>query len=365
MKRLFVALLALVSAALVVAQPADTTTTSLVFGEVEWNFGRIEEEGGKVSHTFDYTNTATYPVSIERVYSSCGCTTGDYSRRPLKAGASEQFTITFDPEGRPGRFDKRITIVYDQGRGRTTLRIKGAVKGRKRSDEDVYPYALGGGVRTDATYKAFGNVEQDGSKSMTIALVNTSDKGVRIEPQWEECSGLLELFLPDTLAPKEVALATATYLLSKEEPRYGLLRDKVWLLIDGTRSKEVFTTTAFGVDRFDKSAAHKPRAVIEPSWYDFGEVEVPSVQRCTVSITNEGTAPLVVRNVTPREGTKIRLPEGATILPNEKLAVEVELEVPIGTYDTLFGGGMIVVNDPARPVRELRFGATATKKTNN
>ena len=48
MKRLFVALLALVSAALVVAQPADTTTTSLVFGEVEWNFGRIEEEGGKV-----------------------------------------------------------------------------------------------------------------------------------------------------------------------------------------------------------------------------------------------------------------------------------------------------------------------------
>ncbi|MBP3382337.1 MAG: DUF1573 domain-containing protein [Tidjanibacter sp.] len=362
MKRLFVAFLALVSAAIAVAQPADTTATSLLFDEVEWNFGRIEEDGGKVSHTFGYTNTAPHPVSIERVYSSCGCTTGDYSRRPLKTGASEQFTVTFDPDGRPGRFDKRITIVYDQGRGRTILRIKGVVKGRKRSNEDLYPYALGSGVRADATYKAFGNVEQGGSKSMTIALVNTSDEGVSIEPLWEERSGLLELFLPDTLAPKEVALATATYLLSEEEPRYGLLRDRVSLMINGTPSGEVFTTTAFGVDHFEKNATRKPRAVIEPSWYDFGVVEVPSVQRCVIRITNEGTAPLVVRNVTPREGTKIMLPEGTTIAPSETLTVKVELEVPAGTYDTLFGGGMIVVNDPARPVRELRFGATAKKK---
>lgn len=362
MRRLFVAFLALVSAAIAVAQPADTTATSLVFEEVEWNFGRIEEDGGKVSHTFGYTNTAPHPVSIERVYTSCGCTTGDYSRRPLKAGASEQFTVTFDPDGRPGRFDKRITIVYDQGRGRTILRIKGVVKGRKRSEEDIYPYALGSGVRVDATYKAFGNVGQGSSKSMTIALVNTSDEGVRIEPLWEERSGLLELFLPNTLAPKEVALATATYVLSEEEPHYGLLRDKVGILINGAKSETFFTTTAFGVDHFEKSATRKPRAVIEPSWYDFGEVEVPSVQRCVIRITNDGTAPLVVRSVTPREGTTIGLTDGTTIAPSETLTVEVELEVPAGTYDTLFGGGMIVVNDPARPVRELRFGATAKKK---
>ncbi len=361
MKRLFVAFLTLVSAALVMAQSADSTTTSLLFEEVEWDFGRIEEADGKVSHTFAYTNTATHPVSIERIYSSCGCTTGDYSRRPLKAGATEHFTVTFNPEGRPGRFDKRITIVYDQGRGRTILRIKGVVKGRKRSDEDLYPYALGSGVRADTTYKAFGNVEQGTSKSMTIALVNTSDKGVVIEPLWEESSGLLELFLPDTLAPKEVALATATYVLGEEEPRYGLLRDKIGIVIDGVRSKEVITTTAFGVDRFEKTTTLKPQAVIEPSWYDFGAVATPSIQHCVVSITNTGNAPLVVRNVTPREGTKIMLAEGTTIAPSQTVMVEVELEVPAGTYDTLFGGGIVVVNDPARPVRELRFGATAKR----
>ncbi|MBR1957903.1 MAG: DUF1573 domain-containing protein [Tidjanibacter sp.] len=358
MRSVLLSIWALMLAGALSAQQTDTTPNALLFEEVEWNFGRIEEEAGKVSHTFVYTNTATHPVAIERVYSSCGCTTGDYSRRPLKPGASEKFTITFNPEDRPGRFDKRITLVYDEGRGRTELRIKGVVRGRKRSTEVLYPYALGAGVRADSNYKAFGNVAQGTSKSMTIALANTSKRGVSIATEWVEQSGALELFLPDTLAPGEVALTTATYVLPSDEARYGLLRDKVGVLIDGVRSEVVLTTTAIGVDNFDREAKEVPKARIEPTWVDFGEVEVPSVQRCTVVLTNEGTAPLVVRKVSPREGTTIGLTEGTTIAPRESVSVEVVLEVPRGAYDTLFGGGMIVVNDPARPVRELRVGAT-------
>ena len=193
---------------------------------------------------------------------------------------------------------------------------------------------------------------------MTIALVNTSDKGVRLEPEWEERSGALELFLPDTLAPGEVALATATYLLPDEGGRYGLLRDRVWVTIDGTQSKEPIVCTAIGVDNFDRNATAKPQAVMAPTWHDFGEVKAPSVQRCTVKIHNEGRAPLVVRNVTPREGTTIALTEGDVIAVGQTIVVEVTLEVPADSFDTVFGGGMIVVNDPLRPVRELRVGAT-------
>ena len=357
MRRVILVIVALVWGLSVAAQEVGPTST-LLFERVEWDFGRIEESAGKVSHTFTYTNTSDHPISIERVYTSCGCTTGNYSRRPLKAGEKGEFTVTFDPEDNPGRFDKRITLVYDGGNGRTELRIKGVVKARKRSTEVIYPQALGAGVRADATYKAFGNVAQGGSRSMTIALVNTSDKGVKLEPEWEESSGLLELFLPDTLAPGEVALATATYLLPSESTRYGLLRDKVWVVIDGTRSKEQIVCTAIGVDNFDKNATTKPQAVVSPSWHDFGEVKAPSTQRCTVKIHNEGRAPLVVRNVTPREGTTISLVEGTEIAPGQTMLVEVTFEVPAGSFDTIFGGGMIVLNDPQRPVRELRVGAT-------
>ena len=129
-------------------------------------------------------------------------------------------------------------------------------------------------------------------------------------------------------------------------------------MIDDTRSKEQIVCTAIGVDDFDKNATAKPQAVIAPSWHDFGKVEAPSIQHCTVKIHNEGRAPLVVRNVTPREGTTIALTEGTEIAPGKTIAVEVTFEVPAGSYDTIFGGGMIVLNDPQRPARELRVGAT-------
>ena len=47
----------------------------LKFTEEVWNFGRIEELDGPVSHTFTFTNTSKKPVVIEDVSVSCGCTT--------------------------------------------------------------------------------------------------------------------------------------------------------------------------------------------------------------------------------------------------------------------------------------------------
>ena len=76
-----------------------------------------------------------------------------------------------------------------------------------------------------------------------------------------------------------------------------------------------------------------------------------------VTITNSGDAPLLVRSVTPRGGTEIAIRAGDEIAPGESRVVEVNYTVPIEGYDTVYGGAMIVVNDPQRPVRELRVSA--------
>ena len=44
----------------------------LRFDTTTWNFGNIQEVGGKVSHTFHFTNMHTSPVVIEEVISTCG-----------------------------------------------------------------------------------------------------------------------------------------------------------------------------------------------------------------------------------------------------------------------------------------------------
>lgn len=247
MRRVSVLLVALVSHLMVWAQGSEgpTEQSALLFDEVEWDFGTINEVDGKVSHTFRYRNISDGFVTIERVYSSCGCTSGDYSRRPLKAGGEGEFVVTFDPTDRGGKVDKTVTLTYDKGRGRTELRIKGRVKARPRSVEDTHPYELGRGIRSDSSFKPFGRVAQGSTKSMTLALVNTSRRSVELGVQWEKQSGMLDIELPIELAPGESALATLTYRPSAlGEEHSGLVIDEFRVLIDGEPSEELFRTSA-------------------------------------------------------------------------------------------------------------------------
>lgn len=228
-------------------EPAEGSV--LLFEQTEWDFGTINEEDGKISHTFHYRNTSDGFVSIERVYSSCGCTTGEYSRRPLKAGGEGEFTVIFDPTERGGRIAKSITIVCAEGKGRTTLYIKGRVKARPRSVEDDYPYELGGGVRSDSSIKPFGKVEVGRTKSMTIALANASEKSVTLGVQWEKQSGELEINAPLDLSAGEKALVTLTYTPEAfAEGESGLVIDEFRFVIDGEPSKELFRTSAVKVE---------------------------------------------------------------------------------------------------------------------
>lgn len=330
---------------------------SLVFETTEWDFGRIEEVGGKISHTFRYRNEADHAVAIERVYTSCGCTTGDYSRRPLKAGGEGTFTAIFDPEGRGGKVEKSLTIVYDGGKGRAELTIRGEVEPRPRTVSDDYPYDMGSGIRCNLTYRAFGNVPQGESVSMTFGLANTSDKVVVLGVEWSEESGAMELLVPEALGPGERALATMTYQPSSgSEERYGLLRDRFTLLFDGQKARESIVATAIGVDDFTRSRK-SAKAEISPVYHNFGEVKYGEVCEVDVTIKNSGKRELIIRSVELREGTTLDLKAGERMAPGESLTRRMTLTVTNANYSTLFGGVMIVVNDPSKPVWELRLAA--------
>ena len=356
MRRVSISLMLLFASLTLCAQESESGG-SLVFETTEWDFGHIEEVDGKVSHTFRYRNDADYAVAIERVYTSCGCTTGDYSRRPLKAGGEGTFTAIFDPEGRGGEVEKSLTIVYDGGKGRTELTIRGEVEPRPRTVADDYPYDMGGGIRCNVTYRAFGNVPQGESVSMTFGLANTSDKVVELDAEWSERSGAMELSMPEALGPGERALATMTYQPGgNSEERYGLMRDRFTLLFDGQRARESIVATAIGVDSFTKSRK-SAKAEISPVYHNFGTVKYGDVCEVDVVIKNDGKKDLIIRSVELRDGTTIDLKAGERIAPGESITRRMTLRVTNANYSTLFGGVMIVVNDPSKPVRELRLAA--------
>jgi hypothetical protein len=84
---------------------------TLDFGEKKHDFGSIREDGGSVKHTFTFTNPGPGPVVIERVEVSCGCTTSDFSRKPVMAGKQGQITLIYDPMYRPGPFNRTAVEI--------------------------------------------------------------------------------------------------------------------------------------------------------------------------------------------------------------------------------------------------------------
>ena len=51
-----------------------------------FDFGTIKEADGKVSHTFEVSNTGDMPLVITRVIASCGCTTPEWPKEPIAPG---------------------------------------------------------------------------------------------------------------------------------------------------------------------------------------------------------------------------------------------------------------------------------------
>lgn len=107
---------------------ASAAGPAVEFPELVHDFGTIAENGGAVSHEFSFTNTGDAPLMIVNASASCGCTRPDFPKKPIKAGKSDRIKVTFLPTGRPGEFNKTVTIRTNAKKTKkVTLRIKGFV----------------------------------------------------------------------------------------------------------------------------------------------------------------------------------------------------------------------------------------------
>ena len=88
----------------------------------------IKEADGKVSHTFEVSNTGDMPLVITRVIASCGCTTPEWPKEPVAPGKKAQIKVTFDPAGRPGPFTKTISVYSNGKTGSFIMNIRGEVE---------------------------------------------------------------------------------------------------------------------------------------------------------------------------------------------------------------------------------------------
>jgi len=107
--------------------PEGSTGQPLMsFLSMRHDFGTIIE-GEMVVCYFDYENSGERELVIKSVETTCGCTTPDWSREPLKQGEKERLKIIFDAKGRSGAQRKVVTVTSNANNSPLRLTIRANV----------------------------------------------------------------------------------------------------------------------------------------------------------------------------------------------------------------------------------------------
>lgn len=330
----------------------------LHIAQPEHDFGTIAEEGGAVRHTFTVKNVSAKPVVIVDTYMMCGCTKAKFSREPILPGCTADIEVTFSPMNYPGSFARKIILITSEGAAKPHLVVKGYVTPRKKSVEERYPLALGGGIRIGANAHNFVYIEHGKRVGSTFEVVNTSSRSVSLAI--ENPSKHLRFELPTRIAPSEEAVINFGYALPSGCGVYGTISDVAYLVIDGKRTEYPLMVRGVAIDSRDDYADNvEPSIAISKNFIKFGTIKSTSATKSqTLYITNEGVEPLVIRALESEGGLFTAKIEGSTtIRKGERRLLTIKIEPSTLPFGAVVDKLLIVSNAPQRPVCKVRISA--------
>ncbi len=100
---------------------------SIDFDSLEHDFGKMEERDGIREAVFRFVNNTGSPVTIRDVHASCGCTTSGWSAGTIEPGAAGEVRLSYDPDDRPGVFNKSATVQFEEDIPSVKLTVTGEV----------------------------------------------------------------------------------------------------------------------------------------------------------------------------------------------------------------------------------------------
>ncbi len=106
----------------------DGSYPVITFKELSYDFGNINE-GDKVEHTFEFTNTGNAPLIIDKIKASCGCTVpSNWKKAPILPGEKSSFVVKFNSKNKPNHQTKRIRITSNTKNSNEYVTIRATVK---------------------------------------------------------------------------------------------------------------------------------------------------------------------------------------------------------------------------------------------
>lgn len=277
------------------------------FDKTEHDFGQFNEGDGPVTTIFTFTNSGTAPILLNNVQASCGCTTPQWPREPIEPGKTGEIAVTFNPSGRPGRFQKSITIQSNATTNPYRLYIRGYVLPKLASLTDVYKNKIGLlSVKNNSV--DFGMVKKNISPAplQQIEYANHSNTPLTIVPQiaGDDSGYLLVSTTHDTKPVGVKEVGTFNVLLNPQKCNlWGPVETDFLVIVNGDTARDASRKIKVSFEIVDdvenmslQDRMSAPIIEVVPE-LDLGTVTVGQKMKHEISYKNKGVRPLEIRRI--------------------------------------------------------------------
>ena len=346
-------------AAMVCSMVAMAQQPVITFDKTTHDFGKINEADGRVTTIFEFTNEGMVPLVLTNVRASCGCTTPKWTREPIEPGAKGNITVTYNPNGRPGRFQKTVTVTSNAAEATTKLYIKGEVIPKPVKPTEQYPIAMGE-LRLKKKVLNFGAVVKGSNKMLNIEYANTTDKPITVDLLTRDQNNY---FAPQVtkkdLQPNETGKIQIA-LQSSDCPLYGPVDATMYVMVNGEKKltdEFAITLKADLKEDFSKMTVEERQQapIVEyAATTNLGTIKAGKKIASKITLANVGLNPLIVRRVISNDKDINAYAPKSAIKGGKKADLKFDLNtanMAAGTYARVI---TVITNDPTHSIIRLR-----------
>lgn len=337
-----------------VANVSAQLSDPLLFNEKIHDFGEIIESKGPANFEFTFVNNSGRPVKILTVAASCGCTTPGWVKEVVPPGGRGFIKASYDPKGRPGYFNKTLTVTTDLGGAPIVLQVKGTVVEKLSSKADVLPVA-NGNLRLKNNSFNLGKLFINRPAVVTeFEVANAGESS--IDFIGVTAPAYIKVETPASLKHDESGVIKITYD-AKKRSQYGFLSDNIEIKTnDAATPLKSFSVYATVEEYFpvltSTELASAPVLGLELAEADFARVKKGTVVEKKVIIKNTGKKNLDIRYIQPNCTCLKATTDKSTLKPGEAGVLTLSLTTE-GRAGTQNKAATIYSNDPRNPVQRV------------
>lgn len=342
-------------------QASGQQSKPIQFREELYDFGNIAENGGPAVHEFVFTNASGRPIKILSVQASCGCTTPDWSKNTIAPGATGFIQANFNPKGRPGYFNKTLTVTTDFEPTSIILQIKGQVISAENKPAVTEFQSAHGNLKFKTSSFNLGKIYlKDEFVVREFTFVNGGDKPITYLDKFTGPKYVRLEVKPKTVKPGEQGIVRLGYN-GKLKNQYGFQTDNVELVTDDALEPiKSFSIYATLEDYFppltNEELSKAPELTLGVKTIDFGRVKqnMPTVRE--LQFTNTGRRELIIRSIQGNCTCIAAAAIKSTVKPGEGSSIQITFN-PQDRQGSQTKAITIYSNDPEHPVQRVTFTA--------